>query len=64
MSWYSRTWAACGWRGCESEVLRTRLQVAGWLVREGRAPLCPAHRGDEQTLDGPQRAAGERGEGE
>lgn len=63
MSWYSRTWAACGWRGCEAEILRNRATEAGWLIREGRVPLCPVHRGDVEPLDGPQRAAGERGEG-
>jgi hypothetical protein len=62
MSWYSRTWRACGWRGCEAEVLATRAEAAGWLIREGRTPLCPLHRGDVRELDAAERAAGEQGE--
>lgn len=62
MSWYSRTWVSCARSTCDREVLRSRAEGAGWLLREGRRALCPLHRQDTRGLDVAERAAGEREE--
>ena len=60
--WTSKPWVACAVTSCENEALRTKAEGLGWLIREGRKPLCPVHRGDVRTLDAAERAAGEQGE--
>jgi hypothetical protein len=59
MTWYSRTWVACGWRGCEAEALRNRAEELGWKLRDGQRALCPVHRDDVREPDAAERAAGE-----
>lgn len=60
MSWYSRTWAACTWRGCEAEVLRTKAEAAGWYAKTEGGWLCPIHKPGRVGFDVHSRAAGER----
>lgn len=65
MSWLTRTWAMCTWRGagpCEEEILRTRAEAAGWYAKPEGGWLCPKHRPDKVTWDVQSRAAGERDE--
>jgi hypothetical protein len=60
VSWYSRTWAACTWRSCDKEILRTRALDQGWHLKDEGGWLCPVHRPDRPQYDVRSRASGER----
>ena len=61
MTWYSRTWSACSWRGCDREILKNRALDHGWYAKPEGGWLCPWHSPERDVTDDVKaRAAGER----